>query len=159
MLRSGDRNSLNLKTKMSGRHFITRLFIYPIKSFLYQVMRWLLDQGLPCTAAVLLRERGEEAVHVGEISMSHSKDIEILEHADKEGQIVVTLDSDFHALLAISKGSRPSVIRIREEGLRGPAVSELILRLRDQFAAQLSNGCVLTVTLSQARLRLLPINP
>ncbi|MBK1816057.1 DUF5615 family PIN-like protein [Luteolibacter yonseiensis] len=144
--------------KTSGRHFITQPFICPIKSFLSQAMRWLLDQGLPRTAAGLLREKGEDATHVGEISMFHSKDIDILLHAARENQIVVTLDSDFHALLAVSNASQPSVIRLREEGLRGQKVCELILRLRDKFDDQLSKGCVLTVTTNQVRLRLLPIN-
>ncbi|GAA5122831.1 hypothetical protein GCM10023212_20140 [Luteolibacter yonseiensis] len=90
--------------------------------------------------------------------MFHSKDIDILLHAARENQIVVTLDSDFHALLAVSNASQPSVIRLREEGLRGQKVCELILRLRDKFDDQLSKGCVLTVTTNQVRLRLLPIN-
>ena len=111
-------------------------------------MRWLLDQGLPRSAAALLREKGIDATHVGEISMAQSKDIEIL----------VTLDADFHALLAISGASGPSVIRVREEGLKGPAICQLILRLHDQFKDSLEKGCVLTATSTQARLRLLPIN-
>ena len=130
---------------------------FPTKSFLYQVMRWLLDQGLPHTAAVLLRENGMDAVHVGEISMAHSNDPEILELAESENRILVTLDADFHAMLAVSGASRPSVIRIREEGLKGPAICQLIIGLRDQFTESLQKGCVLTATLTQARLRLLPI--
>ena len=65
-------------------------------------MRWLLDQGLPRSAAALLREKGIDATHVGEISMAQSKDIEILKFALHKNQILVTLDADFHALLAIS---------------------------------------------------------
>ncbi len=122
-------------------------------------MRCLLDQGLPRTAALLLRKTGMDAVHVGEISMAQSKDPEILQLARQENRILVTLDADFHALLALSGAKRPSVIRIREEGLKGPAICQLIIRLRDQFAAPLENGCVLTATLKQARLRLLPIHP
>lgn len=121
-------------------------------------MRWLLDQGLPRSAAALLREKGIDATHVGEISMAQSKDIEILKFALHKNQILVTLDADFHALLAISGASGPSVIRVREEGLKGPAICQLILRLHDQFKDSLEKGCVLTATSTQARLRLLPIN-
>jgi predicted nuclease of predicted toxin-antitoxin system len=37
-------------------------------------MRWLLDQGLPRSAAFLLRERSMDAVHVGEIGMASAGD-------------------------------------------------------------------------------------
>ena len=120
-------------------------------------MRWLLDQGLPRTAALLLRAQSMNAVHVGEIGMASASDLTILQIAERENRIVVTLDADFHALLAMSGASQPSVIRIREEGLKGPALCELILQLWKQFAAALVAGCVLSATLRQARLRLLPI--
>ena len=122
-------------------------------------MRWLLDQGLPRLAANLLREKDMDAVHIGEIGLAHAKDFEILNYAENEDRIVVTLDSDFHALLAATGACRPSVIRIREEGLKGPALADLIFRLSQQFSEALNKGCVLTVTLKQARLRMLPINP
>jgi predicted nuclease of predicted toxin-antitoxin system len=121
-------------------------------------MRWLLDQGLPRTAAALLREVGLDAVHVGEILMATSKDHEILQLALNESRVSVTFDADFHAMLAISGASKPSIIRIREEGLKASAVFQLIIRLQKQFTEALEKGCLLTATLTQARLRLLPIN-
>jgi predicted nuclease of predicted toxin-antitoxin system len=39
--------------------------------------------------------------------------------------IVVTLDADFHAILAVSRASTPSVIRIRMQGLDALEVVEL----------------------------------
>ena len=120
-------------------------------------MRWLLDQGLPRTAALLLREQCMDAVHVGDLGMASASDPDILDYAARDNRTLVTLDADFHALLAISGGSKPSVIRIREEGLKGPALCHLILRLWHQFPDALANGCALTATNSQARLRLLPI--
>lgn len=105
----------------------------------------------------MLREKGMDATHVGEIGMAHSSDSEILKLAEVEGRIVVTLDSDFHAMLAATGASRPSVIRIREEGLKGVNLSNLIVRVATQFSEALTKGCVITVTHNQARLRLLPI--
>lgn len=121
-------------------------------------MRWLLDQGLPRSAAQLLCGQDMDAVHAGDIGMASAADAEIIEVAEREDRIIVTLDSDFHALLAISGASKPSVIRIREEGLKGPALCQMILQLWDQFSEVLLQGCVLTATLKQARIRLLPIN-
>jgi predicted nuclease of predicted toxin-antitoxin system len=44
-------------------------------------MRWLLDQGLPLSAATLLCDAGDDAVHVGQIGMAEAEDSQILLHA------------------------------------------------------------------------------
>ena len=84
-------------------------------------MQLLLDQGLPRTAAKLLRNAGIDTLHVGEIGMAAAKDIQILRHAESEKRIVITLDSDFHTLLAQDNSAVPSVIRVRIEGLKSEA--------------------------------------
>jgi predicted nuclease of predicted toxin-antitoxin system len=91
-------------------------------------MKLLLDQGLPRTAGKALRDVGIDAVHVGEIGYSTADDAAILQRGRDEGRIVVTLDADFHALLALSGATSPSVIRIRIEGLRGEDAARLIGR-------------------------------
>lgn len=120
-------------------------------------MRLLLDQGLPRTAADLLRAQGLDAIHVGEIGMAAASDPEIIRTAQNDDRVVVTLDADFHALLASTGAHRPSVIRIREEGLKAPEVCQMIMRIHDRFAAPLVAGCVLSATSSKARVRMLPI--
>ncbi|WP_198017628.1 DUF5615 family PIN-like protein [Syntrophorhabdus aromaticivorans] len=70
----------------------------------------LLDQGLPRSAVVSLIKKGYPASHVADIGLSDAKDIEIIENAQKQGKIIVTLDADFHALLKIGRHSAPSVI-------------------------------------------------
>ncbi|MBK7003071.1 MAG: DUF5615 family PIN-like protein [Rhodoferax sp.] len=57
-------------------------------------MKLLLDQGLPRTAANLLRERGWDAQHVSECGMSRAEDVAIIAHARQEDRMVVTLDAD-----------------------------------------------------------------
>ena len=58
--------------------------------------------------------------------MAMAKDEVILAEGETRGAIVVTLDSDFHALLALSSASLPSVIRIRTQGLKGEGVADVI---------------------------------
>ena len=53
-------------------------------------MKLLLDQGLPRSAAILLRESNIDAVHVGEIAMSEAEDIAIITRAAQDNRIVVT---------------------------------------------------------------------
>ena len=47
----------------------------------------LLDQGLPRTAAGLLRQIGWDAQHVSERGMSQAEDVAIIEVARQEGRV------------------------------------------------------------------------
>lgn len=120
-------------------------------------MKLLLDQGLPRSAALLLRNAGVEALHVGEIGLASAADISIIERARQEQEVVVTLDADFHALLALSGAAAPSVIRLRMEGLRAEAAAELIRKILAEWSQQLQEGAVLTVQSRRIRFRGLPI--
>lgn len=81
-------------------------------------VRFILDQGVPRDAASSLRGLEIESMHVGEIGMSKATDDEILAWALQRDAVVVTLDADFHAILAVSGASRPSVVRFRLQGGR-----------------------------------------
>ncbi len=81
-------------------------------------MKLLLDQGLPRSTAHLLSVAGVDTAHVGEIGMSTAEDSAILAQGQAENRVVVTLDADFHTLLALSGAVSPSVIRLRLEGLK-----------------------------------------
>ena len=60
-------------------------------------MKLLLDQGLPLSAATLLRSEGIDTIH-GEIGMSEAEDVEIIQRAREERRVIATLDADFHTL-------------------------------------------------------------
>jgi len=85
----------------------------------------LLDEGLPLRAASALRARGLDCLHVREVGLASAADSIVLEFARKEGRVYVTLDHDFHRLLAESGAVRPSVILIRAQGLRYVGVADL----------------------------------
>lgn len=119
--------------------------------------RLLLDQGLPRSAVRHLEERGFDVSHVAHIGHSRASDAEITTLALEQGRTIVTLDSDFHRLLAISGSSAPSVIRIRREGLRGPDVAALIGRVLEQLGDQIERGAMVTVTDRTIRLHRLPL--
>lgn len=119
--------------------------------------RLLLDQGLPRTAAAMLRTRGLDAVHVGELGLAQASDSSILEFARHERRVICTLDADFHRLLALGGWVSPSVIRIRMEGLRGPEMAELILEVLGETAPSLAAGAAVSVTARAVRVRRLPL--
>ncbi len=102
---------------------------------------------------------GIDAVHVSEIGYSTSEDAVILERGREEDRTVVTLDADFHALLALSDATSPSVIRIRIEGLKGETTANLIRTVLMQCEEELKQGAVVTVEPRRIRIRRLPLTP
>jgi len=120
-------------------------------------MKLLLDQGLPRSAVRHLAERDIAAEHVGDLGMATATDAEILEAARQRQAVVVTLDSDFHTLLATSHAVSPSVVRIRIEGLKGEPLATILQRVLAAVGAELEAGAVVSVTTDRIRARRLPI--
>jgi len=121
-------------------------------------MKLLLDQGLPRSSAEILRNKGWDIQHTGEIGMSRATDRQILEYARDEQRIVITLDSDFHAILAVENLNSPSVVRIRQEGLRGPELAELVEKIWSRIGQQLENGAMATITEKAMRIKKIPLH-
>lgn len=80
-------------------------------------MRLLLDQGIGRGCTDVLRDFGHDTVHVGDLGLQRADDEIILSQAASESWVIVTLDADFHASIAVTGAAKPSVIRIRIEGL------------------------------------------
>lgn len=120
-------------------------------------MRLLLDQGLPRTTVSRLVAAGHDAVHVGDIGHASATDSAILELGRTQDRVVVTLDADFHAEMALTGVARPSVIRIRIEGLRADALCALLERVIARCKADIEGGALVSVESQRIRLRRLPL--
>ena len=120
-------------------------------------MKLLLDQGLPRSTVIHLKNASIEATHAGEQGLATASDAAILDFCHREGMTVVTLDADFHALLAISGGTGPSVIRIRIEGLKGPDLARLLTNVLEICKKELEEGALVSVTENGVRIKKLPV--
>jgi predicted nuclease of predicted toxin-antitoxin system len=120
-------------------------------------MRLVLDQGVPRDAASLLRSLGYDCIHVGEIGMSKAADEEILAFSLRKKALVVTLDVDFHAILAVSGAQEPSVIRVRLQGMGAPEVVEVVGKVLIRFEQELKGGSLITVKAHKTTCHRLPI--
>jgi predicted nuclease of predicted toxin-antitoxin system len=76
-------------------------------------MKFLLDENIPPSLALLLKNEGHEARHVVEIGYNHTPDFKISAFAAETGEIILTHDTDFGTILALHGGNRPSVILFR----------------------------------------------
>lgn len=120
-------------------------------------MRLLLDQGLPRSTVGHLAGMGIAAEHVGDLGLARATDAHILDVARERHATVVTLDADFHAILATSRAAGPSVVRIRIDGLNGIQLAALLTKVLAAADAEIEAGAVVSVTAHQIRVRLLPI--
>jgi predicted nuclease of predicted toxin-antitoxin system len=120
-------------------------------------MKFLLDQGLPRSTVQHLQGMGLDAEHVGSLGLATASDETILEEGRNRNAVVVTLDSDFHALLALSNASSPSVIRIRIQGLKGEDAARVIRQVVQATEHDLVAGAAITVTDRRLALRRLPL--
>ena len=75
-------------------------------------MKFLLDQGIPRSTVAQLLDQGFEAEHVGPLGTAMALDAEIPEAAGNRDAIIVTLDADFHALLAATSSMARSKLSL-----------------------------------------------
>ena len=120
-------------------------------------MKLLLDQGLPRSTVHELKKYSIQAVHVGDIGMSAATDLEILNKAVEMEAAVVTLDSDFHTILASTTKLHPSVIRIRIEGLKAPELSKIINTTLSAALSEVQEGSAVSVNDKGIRIHKLPL--
>ena len=122
-------------------------------------MRLLLDQNIPYLAAAKLRSMGHEAIHAVEIGFSFEPDSAYVSLGIAEDRVIVTFDADFHAILARTNHSRPSVIRIRIQNADEQQVAHLVDKLCWQYERPLLDGCALSTDGESHRMRMLPLRP
>jgi len=71
-------------------------------------MRLLLDENLPVSLARLLTESASwEVVHVRALGMKSAPDAAVLSRAAEEGRVLVSADTDFGTLLAMTGAALP----------------------------------------------------
>ena len=120
-------------------------------------MRFLIDNALSPHLARVLADAGHDAVHVRDYGLHDAEDPIILERAGIEDRVVVSVDSDFAMLLAVSRRSKPSLILFREAAIiRAQDYASQILESLPSLEAELEAGCVVTFRRGRIRVRSLP---
>ncbi|MCA2618703.1 MULTISPECIES: DUF5615 family PIN-like protein [unclassified Microcystis] len=122
-------------------------------------MKFLGDMSISPRTIALLREQGYDAIHLIEENLEKMTDQNILDKARQEERILLTVDLDFAQLLAISGDSLPSVILFRLGNVSREVVNRRLLAILNNYATELTNGLIISVTDVSIRLRHLPIQP
>jgi predicted nuclease of predicted toxin-antitoxin system len=120
-------------------------------------MKFPIDMNLSPAWVELFVAAGFEALHWSRIGAQGASDLELMTWAAANDHIVVTCDLDFAAILAATRGSRPSVLQLRSDTLAPEQIGPSVLAAIQQMRRELQDGAVLSLDTARARLRTLPL--
>lgn len=121
-------------------------------------MKFLLDEGLSPRVLDLLRAAGHDVVHARDVGLKSAPDQVVLAAALEQGRVLLTLDTDFGALLALSGAVQPSIVLFRGEVTRrAEGQARLLLANLDQIVGDLDEGAAVVIGDDRVRVRRLPV--
>lgn len=120
-------------------------------------MRVLVDMNLSPRWVKLLTDADVEAVHWSSLGAANARDIDIMDFARVKGYVVLTHDLDFGAILAATKGNKPSVVQLRSEDVSPDIIGKQVVGALQQMAVDLEQGALVTVNPKRIRVRILPL--
>jgi predicted nuclease of predicted toxin-antitoxin system len=121
-------------------------------------LRFLLDESLSPRLGELLGDAGHDVVHARDVALMSASDPVVLAAALQHRRVLLTLDADFGALVALSGARQPSIVLFRGEVTRRPeGQATLLLANLDQIAAALTEGAVIVIGDERVRVRPLPV--
>lgn len=105
-----------------------------------------------------MTSQGHDAVAVREVGLSEAPDSQIVDYAVDTDRIVVSHDTDFGALLALSRRTKPSFILFRSSDPVTPdEQANLIASNLETFADELGQGAIVVFARGRLRIRRLPV--
>jgi predicted nuclease of predicted toxin-antitoxin system len=120
-------------------------------------MKLLIDMNLRPGWVSFLAQFGIEAIHWSSIGQANAPDTDIAAHAKTSDYVILTSDLDFAAMLAATRGDKPSVIIIRAVDARPEKIGVKVVSALRAAAPDLEQGALIIVEPHRSRVRLLPL--
>lgn len=77
--------------------------------------------------------------------------------AREQGYVLLTHDLDFGAILAATRGQKPSVVQLRSENLSIEVIGLSVIEALHEVATDLDGGALVTIDPGRTRVRVLPL--
>ena len=122
-------------------------------------MRFLIDMPISPSVATWLSEHGHDAVHAASLGLVRAPDTVLLDRALADERIVITADTDFPQLLALSRSAAPGVILIRGGDYATREIEDLLSRVLSAIPEGTLARSICVVDRRQIRCRALPLTP
>ena len=120
-------------------------------------MKLLVDMNLSPRWIPFLTASQVEAVHWSSVGQAKAADTEIMAFAREHGYTVLTHDLDFSAILAVTHGTKPSVVQIRADELNPDVIGSQVVGALRQMSPQLQSGALVSVEPHRTKVRVLPL--
>jgi predicted nuclease of predicted toxin-antitoxin system len=120
-------------------------------------VRILIDMNLSPRWVPLLAAAGFDAVHWSTQGPQDASDTTLMTSAGAHGQVVLTHDLDFGAMLAAAPLAGPSVVQLRAGDVSPEAIGLAVIAALKQLSNELGAGALVTVDPQRTRIRLLPL--
>jgi predicted nuclease of predicted toxin-antitoxin system len=121
-------------------------------------VKFLVDENLSPRLAEFLVKSGHDAVHVRGLGAAGAPDTEVLSLAVQDERVIISADTDFGALLAHSRATRPSAILVRALiDRRPPELAGILVANLDVLAEHLRAGAGAGVAFTRTDIRVRPL--
>ena len=121
-------------------------------------MRLLVDEALQDAVAKRLITAGHDTTHVRILGLAGHTDDEVMALAIADNRVLVTTDTDFGTILALTGAATPSVLLLRGIGDSVDERVDALLDVLPRVVRELSEGAVVVIEPDRYRLRYLPID-
>ena len=121
-------------------------------------MNLLLDMNLSPRWVETFNGAGFPTIHWSAVGPATAPDVEIMAYARLRNYIVITHDLDFSAILAATKGEKPSVVQLRSDDIRPEIMGGQVIAALRQMTYDLEKGALITISSTKTRLRILPLS-
>jgi predicted nuclease of predicted toxin-antitoxin system len=121
-------------------------------------VKFLVDENLSPAVAKALVELGHDAVHVDELGAQGVPGDGIMALAAAQSRVIISADTDFGALLASTRATKPSVILVRTLITQRPSqLAATVAGHLDLIEAELLSGAIAAFGKDALRVRPLPL--
>ena len=116
-------------------------------------MKFLADMGVSPRTVAFLKRLGHDAARLPEVGLARASDAEVISRAAHRGEVVVTFDLDYPALLALRREPRASAILIRTMSADADWINSRLADCLERVRQPLEEGAIVVIEDYRVRIR------